>query len=64
MIFPLMNILESKIYSHIMTKRKLALIHYPNKRPRLNTILNKLVAHYKGYLARNEMARKLFHFYS
>jgi hypothetical protein len=47
-----------------MTKRKLSLIHYPNKRPRIYTILNKLAAHYRGYLVRNEMARKLFHFYS
>ena len=47
-----------------MTKRKIAVIHYPNKRPRIYTILNKLAAHYRGYLVRNEMARKLFHFYS
>ena len=47
-----------------MTKRKLPSIHHSSKRPRLHTFLNKLAAHYKGYLARNEMARKLFHFYS
>jgi hypothetical protein len=47
-----------------MTKRKLSVIYYPNKRPRIYAILNKLAAHYKGYLARNEIARKLFHFYS
>jgi hypothetical protein len=47
-----------------MTKRKLAVTQHPNKRPRIYPFLNKLAAHYKGYLARNEIARKLFYFYS
>ena len=44
-------------------KRKIQEEVKPIKKPRCIP-LDKLVAHYKGNVSRNETARKVFHFYT